>query len=170
MNRCICLILVTVLLLSLAALTGCSQVLAISDQEQKAIIDAAVAYQTDDNIYHADTYDVTKLSKGDIIYGTLPGQSVFYTDQATVNAANCSYKTIYQLTQIRPHPTYGYRTKLGKYEVLEDMYVACGKCMANKTITIDGQNENLGEGGGFQYVVFDYKTKLKLLEETDLHE
>ena len=151
-------------------MSGCGQGRGITEKEKQAITDAAISYQTEDGVYEADSYDVTKLTKGDIIYGMLPGQSVFYTDQATVNTGKGSYKTLYNLIQIRPHPVYGYRTKLGKYEVLEDMYVAAGKCLANKTITADGKTETLGDGGGFQYVIFDYESKLKLLEETDLHE
>ena len=77
---------------------------------------------------------------------------------------------LYALLQVRPHPIYGYRTQLGKYEVLADMYVAAGKALANKEIFIDGKTEDLGNGDGFQYLVLDYKESLKLLEQIDLHE
>jgi hypothetical protein len=100
----------------------------------------------------------------------LPCQSVFYADKATVDKAHGSYKTIYSLLQIRPHPVYGDRTKVGKYEVLANMHVAAGTCLANKTITVDGNVEDLGDGSGFQYVILDYENTLKLLEETGLHE
>jgi CubicO group peptidase (beta-lactamase class C family) len=142
----------------------------LTQAEKQAIINKAISYQTEGGVYKADTYEVTKLKKGDIIYGMLPGQSVFYLDKASADFGKGSYKTLYALAQIRPHPIYGYRTKLGQYEVLEDMYVPCGMCLANNTITIDGKNEKLGEGGGFQYVIFDYESKLKLLEEKNLNE
>jgi hypothetical protein len=169
-------------LVAVTALSGCGAVahliglgesepsLAISAPEQQAIIDKAVAYQTEGGVYNADSYIVTQLEKGAVIYGMLPGQSVFYTDKGTVDAGKGSYKAMYSLMQIRPHPVYGYRTKLGKYEVLQDMYVATGKCFANETITVDGVTETLGEGGAIQHVIFDYETSLKLLEEIDLHE
>jgi hypothetical protein len=138
--------------------------------EKQAIIDRAVSYQTEGGVYHGDKYQVVKLKKGDTIYGMLPGQSVFYTDKATLDLGQGSYKRLYNLMQIRPHPVYGYRTKAGKYRVLEDIYVAAGLCQANSTIIVDGKTENPGEGGGYQYVVFDYTSRLILLEETILHE
>ena len=76
----------------------------ITDSEKQALIDRTIRYQTEGDIYHADSYTVVKLKKGDIIYGMLPGQSVFYTDQATLDSAKGSYKTMYELLQIRPHP------------------------------------------------------------------
>ena len=142
----------------------------ITDSEKQAMIDRTNRYQTEGDIYHADSYTVVKLKKGDIIYGMLPGQSVFYTDQATLDSANGSYKTMYQLLQIRPHPVYGYRTKVGKYAVQADCYVTAGLCQANREISIDGKAEVLGDGGAYQYVVFDYAQKLKLVEEITLHE
>jgi len=161
--------LVTALLL-LVVISGCWQAQDIAEQDRQNIIATAVSYQTDGGVYKADSYEVVKLTKGEIIYGMLPGQSVFYGDQATIDKAKGSYKILYNLFQVRPHPIYGYRTKLGKYEVLEDMYIAAGKCLANKTITVDGKTEVLGDGGGFQYVILDYSSKVKLLEETNLHE
>jgi hypothetical protein len=168
-NRLISLIIIIALLLSIVALSGCS--LQDMDATAKAsLISQAVGYQTQGGVYSADSYEVVKLKKGDTIFGMLPGQSVFYTDQATLKEGQGSYKTLYSLLQIRPHPVYGYRTKLGKYQVLDDMHVAAGRCLANRTITIEGKTENLGNGGGYQYVVFDFTSKLILLEESDLHE
>jgi hypothetical protein len=168
-NRPVSLVVLFALLLSIAVLCGCS-LQDIDATAKGSIISKAVSYQTDGGVYAADSYEVVKLKKGDSIFGMLPGQSVFYTDQATLNEGKGSYKILYSLLQIRPHPVYGYRTKLGKYEVLEDMQVAAGKCRANKTITIEGKTENLGDGGGYQYVIFDFTSKLILLEESNLHE
>jgi hypothetical protein len=170
LSRLISIALLLMLLFSIAGLSGCSTVQGITEQDKQTIINTAVSYQTQDGVYSADSYEVVKLNKGDTIYGMLPGQSVFYINQSTVDEGKGSYKTLYNLLQIRPHPIYGYRTKLGKYEVLTDIYVAAGKCLANKTITIDGKTETLGNGGGFQYVVMDYQSILKMLEESDLHE
>lgn len=169
MKNFVSILLALALLLSVAA-TGCTQMQGVSEKDRQEITAAAISYQTEGGVYKADSYEVVKLSKGDIIYGLLPGQSAFYTDQTTVDMGKGSYKTLYSLLQVRPHPVYGYRTRLGKYEVLEDMYVAGGTCLANKTITIDGKTETLGDGGGFQYVILDYQSKVQLLEETDLHE
>jgi hypothetical protein len=40
--------------------------------------------------------------------------------------------------QVKPDPFYGYRLKVVKYEILEDVYVPSGKALANT---------NLGPGG-----------------------
>jgi hypothetical protein len=142
----------------------------MTEKEKMDLIDRTIAYQTDGNVYHADNYEVVKLDKGNIIYGLLPGQSVFYTDRASLEAGQGSYKTLYRLLQIRPHPVYGYRTKAGKYEVQADIYVAAGTCRANREIIVDGKTEIMGDGGGYQYVIFDFTKNLKLLEEIELHE
>jgi hypothetical protein len=168
-NKMASVILLLALFVSFLAISGCTAQ-DIAGKDKQALISAAVAYQTEDGIYSADSYKIVNLKKGDIIFGMLPGQSVFYTDEATIKAGKGSYKTLYSLMQVRPHPVYGYRTKLGTYEVLSDMDVPAGKCLANKTVTIDGKTEILGDGGGFQYVVFDFSDRLKLLEESNLHE
>jgi hypothetical protein len=185
MKRVISLILALIFLLSAAAAPGCTTSTSkdtgssnnlttntpvITEQQKQDIMGKAIAYQTEGGVYKADTYQVCKLKKGDVIYGTLPGQSAFYTDQTTVEKANGSYISLYKLLQIRPHPVYGYRTKVGKYEVLQDMYLACGSALANREITVDGKTENLGDGGGYQYVILDFANSLKLLEETTLYE
>jgi hypothetical protein len=177
-------VLFAALLLAIMAFPGCAEKTAsqnvstqapvtapeISAKEKQDLIDRTIHYQTEGDVYHADSYEVVKLKKGDIIYGMLPGQSVFYTDEATLKAGDGSYQTMYRLLQIRPHPVYGYRTNVGKYELLEDAYMTAGVCRANRQITVDGKAENLGDGGGYQYVVFDFSNKLKLLEEITLHE
>jgi hypothetical protein len=134
--------------------------------EEQAIIDQAVTLQTEGDTYEADDFDVTELKKGDQIYGMLPGQSAFYTSQATVEEAGGSYIKLYNLLQMLPHPEYGYRTQLGTYEVQEDMWVATGLCLVNSEVS----GQFTGDGGGAQFVVPDYATSLKLISTEDLHE
>ncbi|WKY44752.1 hypothetical protein Q5O14_01250 [Eubacteriaceae bacterium ES2] len=138
----------------------------LSTSDEEAIIDQAVSLQTEGDTYEADDFDVTELKKGDQIYGMLPGQSAFYTSQATVEQAGGSYIKLYNLLQMLPHPEYGYRTQLGTYEVQEDMWVATGLCLVNSEVS----GQFTGDGGGAQFVVPDYETSLKLVSTEDLHE
>ena len=137
--------------------------------QDKKMIDAAKAMQTESG-YAADDYTVITLKKGTVIYGMMPGQSAWYTDKESMDKSGNSYKELYRGMQIAPHPTYGYRTKLASYEVLEDMDVAFGKCLINKTVKIADVEVTLGEGGYTQFVVPDFAKKLKLLETIDLNE
>ncbi|WKY47914.1 hypothetical protein Q5O24_00890 [Eubacteriaceae bacterium ES3] len=137
-----------------------------TDSEMESIIDQAVTLQTEGGTYQADDFDVTELKKGDLIYGMLPGQSAFYTSEATVEEAGGSYVKMYQLLQMLPHPEYGYRTQVGTYEVQQDIWVATGLCIVNSEVS----GQFTGDGGGAQFVVPDFDTNLKLISTEDLHE
>ncbi len=152
--------------LTLVLLLLCSCAASIPDAEKQAIIDEAIAIQTDGGTYQADEYSVIQLKKGDKIYGMMPGQSAFYTDKATVDKAEGSYVKLYEMLQISPHPEFGYRTQIATYEVLKDMWVATGKCLANSEVS----GKPTGAGGGEQFVVPDYETSLKNIETVDMHE
>lgn len=139
---------------------------AIDADAAAAVVDAAVALQTDGGTYHADVFHAVELHKGDIIYGMLPGQSAFYTDLSTVEACDGSYVAMYERLQMVPHPEFGYREQLGVYTVNEDAVVASGYCLANDTI--DGTTA--GPGGGVQFVIPEYEELLELTQTVDLHE
>ena len=134
--------------------------------EAQAIVEAAVALQTDGGTYSADVFHAVELHEGDIIYGMLPGQSAFYTDLSTVEACDGSYTEMYERLQMLPHPEFGYREQLGVYAVKMDTVVAGGYCLANETI--DGVSA--GPGGGVQFVIPDYEEVLELTDTLDLHE
>ncbi len=158
-----------ILITIIAILIGtifCACAPTLSDGQTQAIIDEAVAIQTDGDVYKADDFTTVFLKKGDTLYGMLPGQSAFYTNKATVDKANNSYTKMYELLQMVPHAEFGYRTQLGEYKVLEDMWVATGVCLANKEIG----GVTAGEGGGTQYVIPEYETKLELITTTDIAE
>lgn len=159
-------LLATIASMILVVLLLCACAPSISDADKQAIVDEAVAIQTDGGTYKADDFSTVQLKKGDKIYGMLPGQSAFYTDKATVDSADGSYVKLYELLQMSPHPEYGYRTQIATYEVLQDMWVATGKCLANSEV--DGQAT--GAGGGAQFVVPDYEKSLKNIETVDMHE
>lgn len=141
----------------------------ISIEEQQQMIAEAKAMQTDSG-YNSDDYHVIKLRTGAKIYGMMPGQSAWYTDSDSVIKSGFSYVAMYEGLQISPHPVYGYRTKLSTYEVIEDINIATGKCLANKFINTDNGPKYLGEGGYTQYIIPDFTEKLKSLKTMDLHE
>lgn len=128
------------------------------------IVQAAADWQTYGDTYKADIYHVTQLHAGERILGMLPGQSAFYTNGDTLEAAGGSYVAMYGLLQMVPHPEFGYRTQVGVYEVNEDMWVATGYCLANSIV----EGQWTGAGGGVQYVLPDYEGQLTLVETIDL--
>jgi hypothetical protein len=111
--------------------------------------------------YNADHWIPKQLKKGDRIFGGLPGQSAYYTDSVTVDAANGSREALFRSLQIKPHPEFGYRPKIGIYEVIKDMEVPGGIVKANPA---------LGPGGGGQVFIDDFGTSLRLVGEVALGE
>ncbi len=122
--------------------------ISLSEQHKKLIEDAK-AMQTQSG-YGGDEYTVITLKKGTVIYGMMPGQSAWYTDKESVDKSGNSYKKLYEGMQIAPHPKFGYRTKLASYEVLGDMEVAYGKCLANRKVKSNDAEVFLGDGGYIQ--------------------
>jgi len=52
-----------------------------------------------------DSWSNTILKEGDIVYGGAPGQSGFYFDKATLEAAGGSREKLWKSLQVLPHPT-----------------------------------------------------------------
>lgn len=57
---------------------------------------------------------------------------------------------------MKPHDTFGFRTKVQVYEVLQDVDIATSVVRANP---------HLGEGGGVQYFVENYRDVLRAIGE-----
>jgi hypothetical protein len=55
-------VLIAILLLFVVVLSGCSQNHDISGEERQSIIAAAVSYQTEGDVYNADSYEFVKLA------------------------------------------------------------------------------------------------------------
>jgi hypothetical protein len=53
---------------------------------------AAIAYQTEDGGYQADSCDIARLIKGDIVFGMLPGQGVFFAFCALFESNSLIYR------------------------------------------------------------------------------
>jgi filamentous hemagglutinin len=108
----------------------------------------------------SDEWGLTSLNKGDQVIGGLPGQSSYYTTFDTLEASGSSRETLFQSLQVSPHPEFGYRPKVGVYELQQELpKVPTGTVNANP---------NLGPGGGDQHWIRDYSEVLKLVDEIDL--
>lgn len=124
--------------------------------------DAAIAAAKADQVkwgYAADDWGVMELKAGDKILGGLPGQSAYYSNASTLNAAGNSRVSFFESLQVKPHAQFGYRPKIGEYEVVKDMTVPFGTAQANPSF---------GSGGGSQFFVDDYASSLRLLREIPL--
>lgn len=120
--------------------------------------------------YALDEFTTITLKKGTKIYGLAPGQSTWYTNLEALEKSGYSYKKMYEGLQIAPHDVFGYRKQVTVYELTEDVTVATGKALANKSIKTAEGIKYLGEGGHTQYVVSDYSKMLKAVNTINLHE
>ncbi len=111
--------------------------------------------------YLPDTWEMTTLHKGDIIYGGLPGQSNYYTNIDSALASEGDNAALGRILQVEPHPIRGYRPNIGEYVVTKDIRVPGGVIRANPT---------LGPGGMQQYFVNDYSNALNLNNDYGLEE
>lgn len=93
------------------------------------------------------------LKEGDIVYGGDPGQSGFYFDKATLNAAGGSRQKLWESLQVLPHPTYGYRSKIKAYRVKREVIAGTGKALS--------QDVSKGFGGGTQFFLSNYRIVLE---------
>jgi filamentous hemagglutinin len=109
--------------------------------------------------YIADEWGMTGLTVGSRVYGGLPGQSSYYTDAVTVEAAQGSRSILFNSLQVAPHPEFGYRPMIGEYEVMANIKIPFGTVRANP---------NYGVGGGNQYFIGDYLNNLKLVNKIPL--
>lgn len=94
------------------------------------------------------------LKEGDIVYGGAPGQSGFYFDKATLEAANGSRQKLWESLQVLPHEKYGLRSKIQMYRVKRDAIAGTGQALSPDT-------EMLGSGGGTQFFLSNYKKVLE---------
>ncbi len=112
--------------------------------------------------YNADAWIMTTLRKGDIVYGGLPGQSAFYTNEETILASQGNKITLYKNLQAKLNPERGgYRSNIGEYVVTQDMRVPTGIVSANPT---------LGAGGARQFFINNFGNRLELINDLELGE
>ncbi|WP_232012384.1 VENN motif pre-toxin domain-containing protein [Cedecea lapagei] len=109
--------------------------------------------------YTADDWNMGGLKAGDKVFGGIPGQSAYYTNESTLVNSGLSRESLFKSLQVSPHPEFGYRPKMGVYEVMNDIEIPMG------TVS---QNPLLGPGGGTQFFIKDYNSSLKLIDTIDL--
>ncbi|WP_414713430.1 hemagglutinin repeat-containing protein [Siccibacter turicensis] len=109
--------------------------------------------------YAADDWNIGGLKKGDKVFGGIPGQSAYYTNESTLVNSGLSRDLLFKSLQVSPHPDFGYRPKMGVYEVMNDIIIPVG------TVS---QNPLLGPGGGIQFFIKDYNSNLKLIDTIEL--
>jgi hypothetical protein len=95
------------------------------------------------------------LKEGDIVYGGAPGQSGFYFDKATLDAAGGSRAKLWQSLQVLPHPTFGYRKMIQAYRVKKTTIAGTGQALSQDS------SLGFGKGGGTQFFLSNYKTVLE---------
>lgn len=109
--------------------------------------------------YKPDDWSMTSLKKGNRVYGGLPGQSPYYTNQKSILDSGRNSEKLFRSLQVAPHPAFGYRPEIGIYQVLEDAEVPTGHALANPA---------LGAGGARQFFISDYGNKLRLVGKIQL--
>jgi hypothetical protein len=109
--------------------------------------------------YAADQWGTKVLKPGDRVYGGIPGQSAYYTDAATLEASQGSREALFKSLQVKEHPEFGYRPMVGEYEVISESEVPFGSAEANSLY---------GNGGGNQFYIDQYGSKLRLIREIPL--
>ncbi|MDO8074178.1 DUF4150 domain-containing protein [Janthinobacterium sp. SUN176] len=100
-----------------------------------------------------DNWKNTILKANTIIYGGVPGQSGFYFDDDTLTKASGSKSKLGELLQVLPHRKFGYRPDVQAYKVKKDTCVATSIAMAQDATIF-------GNGGGKQFFLSDFKTKV----------
>lgn len=70
-----------------------------------------------------------QFEKGD---GGISGQSAYYTNEKTLEAAKGSATSLFESLQVKPHEVFGYRSEMAKYEVLSDLKIPVGEVKLGK--------------------------------------
>jgi len=109
--------------------------------------------------YAADEWGMTSLPAGSRVYGGIPGQSAYYTNEQALLDAGLNRGSLFQSLQVNPHPVFGYRPQMGIYEVMGGITVPSGTVSANPA---------LGPGGATQYFIRDYNNQLRLIDTINL--
>ena len=111
--------------------------------------------------YTPDAWSMINLCRGDVVYGGIPGQSVYYTSERTFLASGFNRDALFQSLQVRADPILGYRPSVGMYEVTKNIRVPYG---------IVNANPGLGSGTGEQFYVNNFSNVLKLVDRIKLEE
>jgi hypothetical protein len=145
----------TNLLLAFKTQTGISATQATDD----SLLVKAKRWQGSGNYPGVDAWEVFEISANTKLYGGLPGQSEFYSVEKSLLDVNNDKVKYWESLQVAPHPTFGFRPKVGEYTVNALIKVAVSKTLANP---------KYGQGGAWQVFVNDYTKALTFIKEIPL--
>ena len=143
------------LLLAFKTQTGINASQATDD----SLLIKAKRWQGSGNYPGVDAWEVFEISAHTKLYGGLPGQSEFYSVEKSLLSVNYDKVKYWQSLQVAPHPTFGFRPKVGEYTVTTLIKVAVSKTLANP---------QYGQGGAWQVFVDDYTKKITFVKEIPL--
>lgn len=108
---------------------------------------AAVKQQSGGGKWNSDIWGAVSLYPGQKVYGGIPGQSEYYTDEETLKEFANSPEDLWAALQVGAHPVRGFRTQVAEYDVIAPVTVPAARCTRNGIY---------GAGGGFQYMIVPY--------------
>jgi hypothetical protein len=145
----------TNLLLAFKTQTGINAIHATDD----SLLIKAKRWQGSGNYPGVDAWEVFEIPANTKLYGGLPGQSEFYSVEESLLDVKYNKVKYWKSLQVAPHPTFGYRPKVGEYTVNAVIKVAVSKTLANP---------KYGQGGAWQVFVDDYTKKITFVKEIPL--
>lgn len=145
----------TNLLLAFKTQTGINVVQATDD----SLLIKAKRWQGVGNYPGVDAWEVFEIAANTKLYGGLPGQSEFYSVEKSLLEVNYDKVKYWESLQVAPHPTFGFRPKVGEYTVNTITKVAVSKTLANP---------QFGAGGAWQVFVDNYPKKITFVKEIPL--
>ena len=140
------------LLFAFKTQTGINAIYATDD----SLLIKAKRWQGSGNYPGVDAWEVFEISANTNLYGGLPGQSEFYSVEKCILDAKFDKVNYWESLQVAPHPTFGFRPKVGEYTVNTIIKVAVSKTLANP---------KYGQGGAWQVFVDDYTKKITFVKE-----
>ena len=135
--------------------TGIDAIQATDD----SLLVKAKRWQGSGNYPGVDAWEVFEIAADTKLYGGLPGQSEFYSVEKSLLSVNYDKVKYWESLQVAPHPTFGFRPKVGEYTVNALIKVAVAKTLANP---------QYGLGGAWQIFVDDYTKKITFVKEIPL--
>lgn len=123
------------------------------------IASKARGWQGQGNYPGVDNWNNTVIPKGTVIVAGEPGVSGYFTTPDSVRKCGNSRSQLFQGLQVAPHPTHGFRPKVGVYVTTADITVAAADTQANP---------HLGAGGLPQMYCPHWKRWTKRVGEENL--
>jgi hypothetical protein len=102
-----------------------------------------------------DAWITVRIPPDLYLLGGLPGQSEYYTINQTITESDTLLTEYWESLQVKPHPEFGYRPMVGRFELADTILVAIAKTVANP---------QYGDGGAWQIYVQHFADELVTLD------